>query len=260
MDPLLGAALATGAADFLGGLWTNNANRREARANRQFQERMSSTAAQRAVADYTAAGLNPALAYDRPGSTPGGSQAVMENPTGKAISSALAARAARQQLDMNQVQMEKTAAETAKTKIDGANSIIAGDILSQEKLLKGQEFAFRQAIQPHQTRAAALANMREQFGLSKAEAEAMYYKAVGAFGVGVDKLSGPAAGVVGAGAGLAALLSRRGGMAAGSAKSLQGMFRPPKPRRSGDWEVHNRNLEAQRQAEIRAKNRANRPR
>lgn len=197
VDPVTGAALATGAADFLGGVFTNRANAREASKNRRFQERMSSTAAQRAVKDYQAAGLNPALAYDRPASSPGGSQAQMENPVGKAISSGMAARQLKAQLDMNQVQMENVAAQTGKTKIEGANAALQGDLLAQQKLLNANELAFRTAIQPHQTRAAALANLQSQFGLSKAEAESQYYKMMGPMSMAIDQLSGPVGGALG---------------------------------------------------------------
>lgn len=66
-------------------------NSAEALANREWQERMSSTAYQRAVEDMKKAGLNPILAYANGGaSTPGGSAGTISGASmGLASSSAL---------------------------------------------------------------------------------------------------------------------------------------------------------------------------
>lgn len=68
-----------------------NYNSAEALANRQFEERMSSTAYQRAVEDMKKAGLNPILAFANGGaSTPGGSAGTISGASmGLASSSAL---------------------------------------------------------------------------------------------------------------------------------------------------------------------------
>jgi len=83
------AAIGAGAS-ILGGIMSQSgANQRNqdqiqaAKDQMAFQERMSSTAYQRAMADMTAAGLNPILAYQKGGaSTPGGAMPNLENEMG----------------------------------------------------------------------------------------------------------------------------------------------------------------------------------
>lgn len=89
--PLVAAGLITGGASLLGGLMQNRASAKQAEAQMDFQERMSSTAHQREVADLRAAGLNPILSATggAGASSPGGAMAPVVNVLGPAVSSAV---------------------------------------------------------------------------------------------------------------------------------------------------------------------------
>lgn len=81
--------LLSGGLSYLGGIQTNAANSALAQRQMDFQERMSSTAYQRAMGDMREAGLNPMLAYQQGGaSTPGGASATMTNALDSGVSSA----------------------------------------------------------------------------------------------------------------------------------------------------------------------------
>jgi hypothetical protein len=101
VDSLIGGAFDLGGAalNYYGAKQANKANREMAREQMGFQERMSNTAYQRAMADMQAAGLNPMLAFQQGGaSTPGGSTATMQNEMAPAVGSALQARQVRAQI------------------------------------------------------------------------------------------------------------------------------------------------------------------
>lgn len=111
----LGPAVAVGApavAAYMGQRETNQKNLQIAREQMEFQERMSSTAYQRSMADMKEAGLNPMLAYQQGGaSSPGGASATMSSAVGEAVSTAQGAR--RLQADLKAVKAD-TALTTAK--------------------------------------------------------------------------------------------------------------------------------------------------
>ena len=84
-----GAMIGGGLIGASGQRDANSANAQIAKENRDWQERMSNTAYQRAARDLDQAGLNRILAFGSPATTPAGNVAHMENAkkqVGEAVS------------------------------------------------------------------------------------------------------------------------------------------------------------------------------
>ena len=123
MDPVVGGLIASGVggiASFFGQRSANKAMLEDAKRNRLFQEKMSSTAWSRAVSDMEAAGINPAVAYSRgSASSPSGSTVgSLGSEAGEGVSSALNVKVAQGQLELLREQSAAAKAQALKTQTE----------------------------------------------------------------------------------------------------------------------------------------------
>lgn len=128
MGTLLGAGVL-GGLGMIAQQQTNVANERMMGQAEAFEERMSSTAHQREVADLKAAGLNPILSANSGASTPPISQPTLTSPMQAGVSSAVSGARALVDMMATQAGAEN---QHAQAKLAEANAVVAGKTAAEK--------------------------------------------------------------------------------------------------------------------------------
>lgn len=151
-----GGAVLGAVGSIAGSIYAADQSKKSAREQMAFQERMSSSAHQREVADLRAAGLNPILsATGGPGaSSPGGAGYEVDPDIGsKAVSSAKDVAVAKQQMSLLKAQEEQSASASDVNRAQAAKTRKETQILSPKAYLFDKVLEGLQSV-PNQFRKA----------------------------------------------------------------------------------------------------------
>lgn len=253
----IGGGLVSGVFGAVGRSKQASASRKEAARNREWQERMSSTAYQRATKDMRKAGINPILAYRQGGaSTPGGAMAQIPDfgALGSDISNGMSVGSRLAESESN----VQSASESRANMREQRRAIGAGIDLTQAQARKALQESQTSAMQAKLIGTENLLKMLQVPGASvdasiDSSSAGEVYKHM--------QKGGPAGAAMAAGAGgLAAGLWKaimstvKGKAALGGVKS-GARFRSSQPPKTGYKAVTQEKIEALRKVRARARER-----
>lgn len=175
---IIGGLIAAGLG-FWGSERQNKANKKMVQQQMDFQERMSSTAATRSVQDYQAAGLNPALAYDRSASSPGGASTTINDSIAQGVSSASQFLITKQALAQGKENIKLTQEQQGATRAANQRDTAAAALSHRQAIEQMRNTEFLHTLEPHQRRLQAAQAILSEYAVPGARNTAQFEEMMG---------------------------------------------------------------------------------